>query len=276
MWFLKSLYRSLYDITWLREQRAVHVGKALGFFTLVILVVSLFRFGPIAFFLVPRGLDKAVVAVAEIPDFTAQVQDGKLQVENLPQPFSYLVDGEKSDLLIYIDTVSTSTPAVEDLAKGKENTGVVLITRDDAMFYDPDSQHTEAETYADLPNGTSLSKTEVVNLVNKVHGARAWISVALQVFAFIVQWIFEIMSVLFWSLVVWIVARFRKNGWGYGEVVQVALFAITLPLILNSVLMWLALPLSLVKAVVLLTLLYLVVLAPRTEAPVLPVEAPKE
>lgn len=267
MWFFKSFYRSLFDIAWLREQRVSGIGKALGFFTVVIFLVSLFRFGPVAFFLAPRGLDKAVAAVQQIPDFKATVNDGKLSVENLPQPFSYSFKGEDQNLLVYVDTVSTSTPSVESLLAGKNNGGVILITHDEARFYDAESKHTELETYADFPNNTTLTKTEVVNFVSKIQGARSWIGIALQVLAFIAQWVFELLAVLWWSFILWALSRVRKTDWRYAEVVRVGLFALTLPLLLSTVFMLMATPVSMVKTLAWVVIMYLVIWVPKPTVP---------
>lgn len=267
MWFFKSFYRSLFDITWLREQRALGIGKALGFFTLVIFLVSLFRFGPVAFFLAPRSLDKAVAAVQEIPDFKATVKGGKLFVEDLPQPYSYSFKGEEQNLLVYVDTVSTSTPAVEDLLTDKKEGGVILIGREDARFYDAESKHTELETYADFPDNTTLTKTEVVDFVSKVRGARSWIGIVLQAFAFMAQWVFELLAILWWSLILWALSRLRKTGWRYAEVVRVGLYALTLPLLLSTVLMLMAVPVSMVKTIAWVVIMYLVIWVPKPSAP---------
>lgn len=258
MWIFTSFYRSLFDIAWIREQRG-RIGRAFGYGLIFLTVIYGMRLIQPAFFIVPRAIETVETEfVKNTPDFTATWQNEKLSITGLPQPYvvEKTFDGEK--MRVVIDTVSTSTPAIESFIKDRDTEGVILVTRDNFSFYNPEDKQTQIESFAGMTDET-VTKADIAGIITKIKSFSPWISVGLLVVGIVLFIIGKLIGVLFLSLLVFIVARVRKFGWTYKEVLASSLYAMTLPTLIATTGLWLGVPLSTLGTVSFLVLMYLTV-----------------
>lgn len=263
--FFKSLFRSLHDVTWLGNQRFASVSKALGFFTLVIFIVTALQTAPAIFLGLPKMVDEGVSAfVTKVPDFKAIMENGELKIEKLAQPFVFEESVETGETVkIYIDTVSTSTPSLNDL-KNDKTQFLLLVNRRELQLYDGNQNKTEIHDFASLNEGqiekTELSKDDVHTVMQKVQSLfMPWIASGLFVMVLIIMWVIKFVAVLFWSLIFKWLAQSMGRKWEYGQVFKIVLFAIALPMIVSAVLQWFGLRLPLLYTLLLVLVMYLVI-----------------
>lgn len=262
--FFKSLFQSLHDFKWLGNQRFASVSRALGFFTLVIIIVTTVQAAPVIFFAFPKLVDEGASAFeTKIPDFTARLENNELKIEKLKQPFIFEQSTENGDTFkIYIDTVSTSTPNVTDLKDDKTQM-ILLVNRHEFQAYDGSQNKTEIHDFASLENGSEkdeISKADIQTIVEKIQKAfMPWIAGALFLIAVIAVWVVKFIAVLIWALIFkWLASSMGRN-WEYGQVFKIVLYAIALPMIVSAVLTWSGLQVPLLYTVLLVLVMYMVI-----------------
>lgn len=285
--FLKTIFRSLYDFAWIREQRLASVSRALGFFTLVVLIVTAVKTAPVVFFTLPKAMNEGVSTfVSKTPDFNAVMQNGELTIERLQQPFILEEsDGNGDKIKIYIDTVSTSTPNVSDI-KDDKTTMAFLINKKQLQAYNYNQQKTEIHDFSTFDDGSGekseLSKADVQAVVEKIQAVfMPWIAAGVFLFILIAVWLFKFIAVLIWSLIFKWIANSMGRNWEYGELFKIVLYAIALPMIVTTVLVWAGLRIPMLYTVILCVVMYMVIkndeLAPAAPSatPPAPTEPPQ-
>ncbi len=270
--FFKTVFRSLYDFAWVREQRLASVSRALVFFSLVVLIVTAVQAAPVIFYGLSKGVDEGAHFFAtKVPDFNAVLENGELNVERLKQPFVYEETfDEGGNIKIYIDTVSTSTPSVIDIKDDK--TGIAfLVNKKEFQMYDGSQKKTEIHDFASLDGGkgekSELSKDDVGQVVNKIQSAfMPWIATGIFILALLAMWVFKFIGVLFWSLIFMWIAKSMGRNWEYGQVFKIVLYAIALPMIITTVLTWAGLHVPLLYTVILCVVMYMVIKSDELKA----------
>ncbi len=275
--FFKSLFQSLHDFKWLGNQRFNSVSRALGFFTLVVLIVTAVQTAPVIFFAFPKMVDEGVdTLIAEVPDFNAVLENNELKIEKLKQPFVFEETSETGEKFkIYIDTVSTSTPNVTDL-KDEKTEMIFLVNRQEFQFYDGNQNKTEIHEFSSLENGAEkmeISKADVQGVAEKIQSMfMPWIAGAMFLFALIAVWVVKFIAVLFWALIFKWVASSMGRNWEYGQVLKIVLYAIALPMIVSAVLTWFGVRVPLLYTLLLAVVMYMVIKSDEI-GPVTPVVA---
>lgn len=272
--FLQSLWRSLYDFNWMANQRFASVSRALGFFSLVVLVVTAARTAPTIFFALPPFVDEfAHTYTTQVPDFEAGFVDNKLNITKLPQP--YIHDGVYNDTnyKIYIDTVSTSTPTMSQLIEGKTYTMAVLLNRDELQMYDGEAKSTEIINFADafeaetgLNSTTTISKALIQEKITSFQEkVMPYVPTVLFVLLVLAMWVVKFIAVLFWSLIFMWLAQSMGKQWSYGDLFKIVLYAAAVPMIINAVLQWIGVTVPLLGTVLLVLVVYLAIKADEIE-----------
>lgn len=266
MKFFKDAYQSLYDLDWLRSKRESGFWSGFGFLLAVVFLVTVVRIGPILTFVIPDLIDSANRSfTTDVPDFTVTMQAGELSTEKLPQPFILERQIDGSNFVFMIDTVSTSTPQAGDLVKSKTDDMAIVLGKTGFNYYDPTSGQTEAENYADIPNG-SLTKEYVSQWISDFRAKYLPMAlVAVGFVAIIATFLLRLVVLAVWSAVFLILVKIRKINWTYVQLYKVGMYASTLPFLVSAVVFWLgwSLPAAMLTYLV---LMYLVVLEPGIEA----------
>lgn len=229
MKFFRSLYNSLWNLSWLKQQK--NAGGAFRYFLLFILLVTMVGLVPVAILLPDLARDVRQ-GVERLPDFTAQLKNGTLQVSDLSQPY---VSWEKETVFV-IDTMTTSSVSLESYFTTTTKSGV-LITSDRMETIDRASGKEKIQPFRSLPD-YAVTKSEVITVINRFTTPLAIIGVILFI---AVLFYFGIFIAKLWSLVVvaglvWVITKIINRSWKFGELTTVGLYAITLPTIISLVL----------------------------------------
>ena len=229
-------------------------GAAFRYFLLFIFLIIVVGLIPVA--IVLPGLAKdAQEGVERLPDFTAQLKNGTLQISGLPQPY---VSHEKDSVLV-IDTVTTSSVSLSAYFTTTTESGI-LITRDRLEVLDRDGSE-QIQPFWSLPD-YGVDKSEVTTLINRFTGPVTIIVIMLliAVLFYLVIFITKLWSLVVVAGLVWVVAKIINKSWKFSELVTVGLFAMTLPTIISLLLATLGVQLPFINFLALLAFMMAVVI----------------
>lgn len=234
--FFTSFVQSTYNIAWLKERKN-DLGKAVSYAILFLLAISVIRDFPILWQLPRVFRDVQHTFVQTVPDFRAEWKGGELEVTNLQQPYIYRMGDGKEAFVLAVDTVSTSTVALEDVVKESPAQGL-LITRTGMRIYDAKQGQERVQLWKDVPN-TVFTKEQAVTFVNKFTGTFGYLIAPLIIFfIFVATVIGKFVYLLLVALVVKVVTLFTKVRPTFKEIYTVGLFAITVPTLLQMLGYW--------------------------------------
>lgn len=230
MSFFSTLYNSLYNFKWLRDQRN-NSRWAWGYFFLLIFLVA----GLSTISLGYKSMEEAPkikqALYSELPEFQAELKNGQLQVNNLIQPYIKSYD----KLAIVVDTVATSTVDVKSYVK-QDGQSVMLIAKDVVTIYDAQDKSVKTQTlkeYGDL----KFDRAGVLKIVDTMFSTKMFLIavVVILVLMFIFLAASNLLNVLFFSFLFYTITKRLKSEWKFKEVFTVGLFTVTLPLVLTQV-----------------------------------------
>lgn len=228
--FFSAFYKSLYDAEWLKAARLAS-GPAWRYFCLLVLVFSLVAIVPIGleFRDFVHGLNRSFVTSA--PDFQANLKGGKLTIERLEQPFVY----RSADLIVIVDTVSTSSLAVEQFVTST-NVSTLLLTANRAELRDSRTGEGKVQTWSNLPD-YSFSKNDVVAMIASLAGPWSTVGAILAIFIglYVGFFIMKLYDILLVTLLVSVFARLSGRAMKFSELFTIGLYAGTLPSILGMI-----------------------------------------
>ncbi len=227
MSFFSSFYHSLFDFEWLKALRTNRRGAWRYFLTLVTVITIL---ESLLFASVIPALRLFRDSIeADIPAFSATVADGRLSVTGLEQPF--LFESPEEDFAFLVDSTTTTLPT------RMERYGTSLSVLADRFEVRSPAGGTERESFTSFPSGT-LTRDQVVSAFRWITSVKgiALIFVMTVVVIFIGTFVFNLLVILFTAFITWLIARFAKRSWRFGELFTVGLYAITLPVALGVVL----------------------------------------
>jgi maltodextrin utilization protein YvdJ len=226
---LNAFLNSLYNPEWLKRQR-FHQGKAWTYFALFLFVFSIVVALPVA--LGTRPVFKTIQSdfVAKLPDFKATLAGGKLNIENLSQPFVYQVPDEK--FVVVIDTKGELKPVSEYVSSTPE--GSVLVSKNEVSITDKTSGSTKTQKWPSDASGT-VTKQDLTNLINKILQPWFYFVILFVVFLglYIAYFVSKLYSAVVVSLVVYISAKLSGMQYKWKELFTMSLYAITLPSIIS-------------------------------------------
>ncbi len=235
MFYLSAFIKSIYDINWLRSQK--HNGKqSATYIILLILILS----SAFSFFALNRVQN--IVAefrsdfIEQLPDFEVSVENGEMSVSGVELPFSYEFRDEDYDLLLYVDT-TTSSIDIADIAS--EDSNVLLFTKEEMIIYDGETQSQQVQDFDEIPEEatlTSISKVNILEWIDSFMNRDMTIFMVILVVIFVLLGIGKLIYLLILTLIVNIIQKIAKKQYRYGELFTMGLFAITGPSIIVMVL----------------------------------------
>lgn len=246
------------------------------FFLLLVLVLTVVTLIPFLVSL-PQIIGQVRSALtSDIPPFTAAISNGQLTVSDIEQPFTYHADDGTRPFTIYVDTVSEAPEvSVTEISDDTDGGAVLMVTRDFVTMYQPDRGQTRSFEFRRMGDRT-ISRTMLLSLVNK----HAWWVATLVVIGaflalFVVTVIGKVFWVLFWSLLLLLVARIAHRVWTYRHVFTVGLLAVTLPSLVTVFMRPAVIPdIPFVSPLIFLVVMVAAILTsertPQTEQPVPP------
>lgn len=253
--FFEILYRSIYDLTWLKLQKR-SAKRAWGYFAVFVLLVTVLWAVPASVRLPGEASKIKEQVIKNIPEFQASFKGGKLQVEGLQQP--YVV--KDNNFVFVVDTVSTNTPELSSYLSDEFDSGV-LVTRDAIETYDNGGGgQTRTQNLKNIPD-TQFNQETIIGLANKF--LSPWFIALLILFmiigVYIGSFVAKLVSILVVTVIVKIVSAIGKRGWTFGELFTTALFAVTLPSFIRLVFNWLGIYFPFIHSLALLAFLLAVV-----------------
>ncbi|MBI2990170.1 MAG: DUF1189 family protein [Candidatus Magasanikbacteria bacterium] len=233
MTFFKHLYRSLWDIEWLRNMKDKRKETWLYFFLFMFLLVV----AKSAPFLVrvPEVFQLAKTVIEEkVPNFQADIKDGVLGVTELEQPYTLDIPVDDNEsMLIYVDTLTDEALSAKTFVQEEDRQTVVLLTRDYFEIYNPADGSLQSQSFKEMPD-SSLAKSDILGWLNKWKGFALYLMV---LGLFLVIYVFAVIGklvyLLVWSLLLYIIAKIaRRAEWKFGKIYTLGLSAIILPSVL--------------------------------------------
>jgi len=192
-----------------------------------------------------------------VPEFVAEFENERLLVEGLDQP--YVLDDVEEDgesYFLYVDTLTTTTLAAEDLFPEDVDMGLLVTSKKVTVYQKSDSKY-ETVVFTDVfEEPWSLNNEDVVWWGDKIVTWIIWVVAPLiTLFMFIFWSIGKLAYLAFAALIAWVIGRMGSKKWEYKEVYTVGLFAVTLPTLITLVLRSFGQPKPFVYTLVLVGLL---------------------
>lgn len=253
--FCTALYKSSYDLEWL-QQRATFLKQAWGYFFSFVFLLTIVTLVPL-FWSLPQFVRQVRQVVNEsVPSFTAHIKAGRLQIEELEQPYIYKSPEENDSFFVYVDTVATDTPTIGDVLKQHGRSGI-LVTQDAVQIYD--NGQGRFFDFRSFREGT-WTKADMVNLLNRLSVPVLILGIFLIMIIFFIGGVVgKLFAGAIIVFLVWLVARMMKRPWMYGELFVVSLYALTLPSVLLLVEQWVSISIPWLYTIALLIIMGLVV-----------------
>ena len=232
MSFFNSLYNSLYNFKWLRQQKD-NSGWAWGYFFLLIFLVSGLVIIPSAFNYFQSAPAWKAQLAQDLPEFKANLVNGQLQVVGPVQPFVKNYD----QLVLVVDTMSTSTASVKSFLKNDNQVGV-LVTKDHVEYYNPQDQQVQSTQMFGPGNDASFDRAEVLSQVNNLLSTKmlSVFTVIFFVLLLVYYALSNLLNVFFFSLLFYQISKRRKLEYKFKQIFTVGLFAVTMPLVVGEAL----------------------------------------
>lgn len=232
MSFFNSLYNSLYNFKWLRQQKD-NSPWAWGYFFLLIFFVSGLVIIPNAFHYFQSAPGWKTQLAQELPEFQANLTNGNLQVTGPAQPFVKTYN----QMVLVVDTMSTTTAGVKSFLKNDNQVGV-MVTKDHVEYYNPQDQQVQSTQMFGPGNDMSFGRGDVLTVMNDMLSTKM-LTIFTAVF-FVLLLIFytlsNLLNVFFFSLLFYQMSKRRKLGYKFKQIFTVGLFAVTMPLVVGEAL----------------------------------------
>lgn len=232
-YYLEALYKSFVSPVWLGLQSQA-LTKAGKLFVMVMLVLSLGIGVYFAYFQFPLSAQLFQETITkEIPDFHASVSQGVLTVTDLPQPYSRHIEIDGKDVVVVLDTVSTSTPDLASFFTSSTQSGI-LITQTQIISKNLDGAQETTENLNRVPS-VSFSRADMIGFLGNVAGSfRPTIFAVFVALAFALWGIGLFVFILLFSLIAYalysMISKHDKiHRYSWKEIFTLSLFAFALP-----------------------------------------------
>lgn len=229
MSFFNSLYNSLYNFKWLRQQRD-NTSWAWSYFFLLTFFVTGLTVIPSAFKYFSEAPNWKARIIQEVPEFQAQMKNGQLEVKNLPQPYI-----KKSDnSVLVVDTVSTGTLSIGQFLNGENKLGI-LVVKDHIEVYNPEDKKIKSQAFV-AGEDVQFDRALVLEWAEKILSNKMLSLFTLGFSAIIFVYLVagNLITIFFVSLLFYQVSKRRDGNYKFKQVFNIGLLAITLPLILGQ------------------------------------------
>ncbi len=271
---ITAFYKSFYDYTWVAAQRHSLMRAVVYFFVFFFVVVG------------ARGwffMKSAPAAIGEhwqtfettLPDFSIEKTDEGFTVLGIEQPYTQELEEDGETVIVYVDTVSTSSISMEDVLGEYDNTYAVLITSKKIKFFDPETGRTEVEDIGRLPN-FSFTKAQIGEEITQWTDSLFPGLYLLGVFLFtLFLGAGKLIYALLLSWFIYVMARSDKKAWKYGEVFTISLYALTLPILIEWAISVFYTGIPFLYSILILGIMYAIVYKSDSDTPVGKIDTPK-
>lgn len=228
MRFFTSFAKSLYNLSWLREETK-KPGQAWNYFFLLVFFVTGLTLMPV-YVNFPDGVKNVKdLASEKIPNFTATLRSGELAVTELSQPYQL----ETNDFVLVVDTVSTGTIALKDYLKNDSMSGL-LVTKDKWEILDKNNNNAQVQTWKDVPDGI-FTKGQLLAAVNKFFTPFFiyLFGVLLFVLFFVGVTVSKLATIFIATVLINTIVIVKNKKGRFNSIFCTGLYAITLPAIIN-------------------------------------------
>lgn len=251
--WLVAFYNSLWNPEWLKQHK--NSGSAARrYFLLLIALFTIILAIPFVIMAAAFARQGPAALRNNLPDFTAALQGGKLSVTGLPQPYRAEKSFDGANFTLVVDTISSTTPN-NWLSAGPNSSGI-RVTASGIELVDNSTGQNETRSWQGAKD-SSFSKIQLLSLVDRMVSQPTFtlLGAVFLVVLYAAMLIGELVVVLLAALGALALSRLAKRDWRYKELVNVALFAITLPLVIQTIFSLLGIQLPMVQFLALLALL---------------------
>jgi len=248
----RTFQSSLYDPAFYKTMRERSTTSALGYFALLMLVVSIISSAmpvvDIATFIFRPSEEKDVLrneVLSLYPDeLVVRFENGVVST-NVAEPYAIPLPralreeiGAKkkySGNLLVIDTTKQISAGDFDALDT-----IAILGRDSIGFYDPEEKKVEIQSLERTSGETfTMDTTKFVSYVGIAERFAKWFGVVLlfliPFLIFFAKFVGFLVYLLFGAFVIWIVAKVRGTLWDYGTAYKAGLHLVTLPMLYGIV-----------------------------------------
>lgn len=241
MKFLNQIKDSIYSPEFYSNAAQMAFGKALVYFLLLALLLTIIRSSVIIFPIVTsaqQGITKFMNEAAGIypQELVVRIQKGQVST-NVKEP--YFVSVPKSGGSATVESIlviDTKTPF--STSQFNQYKAVVWLTKDSIFYKSNNSSEVKAYDLSKVDNFT-IDKTFVNSLVAKITPWTKFIGPVLGLLVFIgvyLSYDFRLLYLLFFAFVLWLLSKAFKKELSYGKSYVMGMYAISLGLIVETVL----------------------------------------
>ena len=233
--FFKRMFRAIKDFDEYKEYAIEKTGtsikyflKLMLFFSLIISIAMTIRF----YSWMDEGLEYIKNNIAEF-----ELKDGKLTVS---QEEPIIIENENSPLnIILIDTRErTEEEKNEQIEKVKSYTSGMLLTEDQIMLKMPFSEQGQTESWYSYEALGVENITKESLIVNATTGNLLYMSFVFYlgtvVYLFVMYAVLALLDVVLLAILGFIVSRILRISLRFAPTWNVAVYALTLPILLNA------------------------------------------
>lgn len=231
--FFKNIVRSVYSPEFYQTVVKNSFGKALGYFLLFTLVISVIQIlwatpGILKF---PGEISKFVdEAYKSYPgDLELSVKSGQVTV-NVEEP--YFIKDDKGINVLVIDT---KTPY--SATQFEKYATAVWVTKDSIFYVDSNSNGVKTQSLTQFPD-TTINRDTISMLIEKVKPYIQYVVPAAIVGGLLLFYSLysgRLLYLLFLALLVWIVMKVMKKNLTYGQSYKVSMHAVTLAFVVDLI-----------------------------------------
>ncbi len=245
--FLKKVKSSIYDPEFYSSLANKSLGSSIKYFFGLILVVSLISVLVMSIVFVPKVKDFVVSfgneVVSNYPQNLEVKIDGGVVSTNVAEPYFVKIpdsikgDVQNSELAGYENLVVIDTKSDFNLDRFDSYKTMSLLTKD-LFVYRDDRGKITIQQLEGLTN-IKINQSVVEYWVNKIKPFVNALPYVLPVLGFIALFIFHIFKLLYLlipALIIYFISKLRKMDLTYKKSYQVALHAMTLPLLVHVLL----------------------------------------
>jgi hypothetical protein len=252
MAFFKTVKESIYSPTFYATVPKKTFGSAFKYFVLLALLVAVFsaiRMEPVFFKTVPQWIDDFTKNAAEIypNDLVVNVIDGQVSI-NQPEPYLIPVPANlKEDMnkagifnLLVVDTVTPFSAGQLD------EYGALAWLMEDGIAVKSNQRNGEVRTYSlSQARDFTIDRQKVDELFTKLQPYAKFainfsgpILFVFFVIAVFIGGLFRMVYLLLFAVVTYVVGKLLKVKLTYGQAYKVSMYAVTLGILIDLVLMF--------------------------------------
>lgn len=223
MFYIKAFLKSLYNFKWIGQQKKDY-RKATNYFIFFILFLSFFYSAFTTFVFVPKIQNQVKNYLEQFPDFELQVENKKIVVSGLEQPFQKIIKQESNEveLFIFVDTINSSSDYLS-FSVSTSTQDRIIITSSSFAFYGSKGESTveSVEKFSDF----IVNKNKIISFFDNTK--------IIFIFSLILFFVFftfiKLINLGLVSLIVYIVCKRKNVELKFKNIFTVGLFALTGP-----------------------------------------------